>query len=276
MSSRFLYPTEFPHENDPSRQAEKRIFQQLCREFNTDNAGKSIEDEFYGKVFYSPYHHKHGSDIDFVIIDPERGVLFLEVKGGSGFHKGQLKQKQKLTDKNISKDLASKRGTITQFASMLKNHLGYKKINIHKILLLPDASERVCVDKWDLVLTKKELDLGIRHSIISEIDVFSKNGKVLPLGREKVGLAIDFFTQLVDTNPQLRALPSLSENSISASDKSSNSQWLSTGLIFALGSTFIYALLISLVLGQAPVISLLWACPLGLTSSALIIWKYGK
>jgi len=307
MSDSVIYPEHFRDDIKlrPKMGAEHKVFQQLKSEYQ-----HSFQDV---KIYHSPMWVPIGHDIDFAILDRRRDLILVEVKGGTEIKGNSLIQNGK---NDISEDIRVKHKVMHEvYEALIESTQNPTKRNkkpflkYKKVLILPDAisipkekAQKATFGtssngdkkyKWDLVLSMKELDTGLRRHIERAIPVKRKkeSNQAARLHANKFEAACEFLQNLagedsvknngtpkVQTRPKCEA-PSLTPEEAIIPPEScpkidpDNNKPLDAGVSFT-------RLLPTLTLGLLPIwvfskIGLLWVGILcGLCLTTLLIYLF--
>lgn len=211
-SNVLMYPAAFPFDisKNPKRTAEQQVYEKLRQEYAADSAEV--------RIFYSVLCPDTRHDIDFVILDRNRDLVFIEVKGGTDIKGDKLIQNKAgdISEKIRAKHLVMQevyRSLSSLFPEKDQKFLGYKKV-----LILPDALSIPGTKKtkaqfgksvdnkapceWHLVLSKKDIQSGLLKKIdrINRVKKQKRRNLAAKLYWNNFLIADNFFRKLVDNN----------------------------------------------------------------------------
>lgn len=175
-----IFPSTFPAKRlrNKKYKAELDFYVELSREYiDVDSV----------QVFYSPVFSERNErrDIDFVIVDGARGVIFIELKGGALVREGSVwRRNGECADKEIERQIEFQNAISARLFSDVRFEGGHGNVPFYNILAIPDAIlqfERNVIKGIDGIIDYAAVEAGIRQYIQSVIPVRARDGYVDPI-----------------------------------------------------------------------------------------------
>ncbi|MBA5775619.1 hypothetical protein H2509_00605 [Stappia sp. F7233] len=175
-----IFPSSFPAKrlNNKKYKSELDFYNELSKEYiEVDTA----------QVFYSPVFSERNErrDIDFVIVDEARGVIFIELKGGALVRGGSVwRRNGDCADTEIDRQINFQKAISTRLFNDVRFDGRRGDIPFYNLLAIPDAIlqfERNVIHGFDGIIDYSAIESGIRQYIQSVIPVRERDGYVNPI-----------------------------------------------------------------------------------------------
>jgi hypothetical protein len=205
-----IFPSNFPARRlkNPKYGAELSFFNELSKEYLDVDAVQV----FYSPVFTEPNEKR---DIDFVIVDESRGIIFIELKGGAQVKSGSVWRRDgECIDNEVDRQINFQRGVSARIFRDVRFETEHNGVPFYHLLAVPDSLlrfERNRLTGLHGIIDHTAIEGGIRNYIRSAIPVRERDGYVNRISKREFEQIWFKFATAVLNNEDLDAGEELEE-----------------------------------------------------------------
>ena len=169
------------------------------------------------QVFYAPAFTERNErrDIDFVLVDEARGVIFIELKGGAHVRDGSVwRRNGDCADNEIRSQIEFQKAISAKLFNDVRFENNRGTVPFYNLLAIPDSIlrfERNAIEGVDGVIDFLAIENGIRNYIQTTIPVRERDGYVDPITQSEFEQIWFKFAAAVLQNDELDAGAELEE-----------------------------------------------------------------